>query len=141
MKRTARTTGIEPTVGAASIKLTFKDDAFLPRTVTLGTALARARRNSAGDVGQEGLTVAAPISVQVAISSPLNGHAKSRAIQHLTAEGTVEINLRAVCCHGDFDRVGQRLDVRIGMYRPGHANSSIGAGATVAIAVYICICW
>ena len=115
MKRASRTACIEPAVGAAATQVSPKQNALIPRTVTLGAVLARLDSRHASDVGHEGLDVTTPFNVQLLVRPALDGLPNGGLVGEPLAQQAIQSQSVAIECQGHLSGSAVRLDSLIHM--------------------------
>lgn len=140
MKRTPRTAGVEPAVGAAATHLAVIDDARGPGPVALVAVLAGPGGLFARDVSQQGLDVATSFDVELLVGTTLDGVAQGGLAGELLAEGAVDLDGASVGRDDDLlagdgllilRRHGAARSGRVcGTQRPGE-RGLLGLGALV----------
>lgn len=78
MEGTPRTRRVEPAVGTAATHLAVDHDAGGPGSVALVTVLTGHGRGLAGDVGEQGLDVAASLQIELLLGAALLGQTHAR---------------------------------------------------------------
>ncbi len=152
-KRTVEATpgaaGVEPAVGAAAAHLAVDDDAARPGPWPLWQFL-QAEGQLAGDVGEEGLDVAAALQVELLLGPALLGKAQARLARQPLGQRALDVELAVArvarepplsCARttgpAPTTRGGRR---RAGAARPAPPPCMEAAGCCCCI-WWCCCCW
>ena len=137
VERTPSSGGIEPAIGTTTTHLAIDDDAGVPRTVALVAILAGNGGQLAGNMGEEGLHVAAAAEVEDLFRAPLRCEAHAGLTGQALGQRALDDDRAVPGLLGQDLSGSRRRPVSVGMGVGMAVGGVLNVGASQARVVLI----
>ncbi len=113
MEAAAGAARVEPAVCAAAAHLAIDDDTADPRAMPFMAVLAGQAGGLAGDVGEQGLDVAAAAEVELLVRAALLGEAAADLAGEALGQGALDVEIRVARLEGEYvSHLGRAVTLR-----------------------------